>query len=196
MPQPDSEFAALLDAARGGDEGAIARLVTNYEQEVRLVARMRLGAALRPYLDSLDLVQSVHRSLMVGLRQGRFDISTPDRLIALAITIVRRKVARQWRHLRRQERLEGRAVSDSVPDLLAQLQGGADPSETAALNDQMQRLWQQLDPVERRLVELRIEGQTTADAAREMGVDPDVLRVKLSRLRQRLKSLNLLTDWI
>ena len=39
-------------------------LVAAYEPEVRLVARVRLGTALRPYLDSVDLVQSVHRSVL------------------------------------------------------------------------------------------------------------------------------------
>ena len=49
---------------------------------------MLLGPALRPYLDSLDLVQSVHRSLLLGLRQEKYDISSPDQIIALAVTLV------------------------------------------------------------------------------------------------------------
>src|SRR5437867_9177692 len=108
QPVPDTanDFAALLARARGGDRQALEQLAQQYEFKVRLVARYLLGPALRPYLDSMDLVQSVHRSLLLGLRQDKFDISTPENLMALALTLVRRKAARQWRHLRRQRRLD------------------------------------------------------------------------------------------
>src|SRR5690242_14346541 len=97
MSLSSAVFSDLLALARQGDEAALSQLVNEYEREVHTVARIRLGSALRPYVDSLDLVQSVHRSLLIGLRDGRFDISTPQNLVALALTIVRRKVARQWR---------------------------------------------------------------------------------------------------
>src|SRR6188508_2597024 len=61
-------FDEILARARTGDEDALTELARQYEPEVRAVARVRLGPALRPYLDTMDLVQSVHRSLMVGLR--------------------------------------------------------------------------------------------------------------------------------
>src|SRR3989442_15562916 len=105
MPGDTEDFAALLIAGRRGDQTAALRLCQQYESKVRIVARVLLGPALRPYLDSIDLIQSVHRSLLLGLRQDKFDISSPDKLIALATTLVRRKVARQWRHLRRQQRM-------------------------------------------------------------------------------------------
>src|SRR5258708_3834180 len=98
MPDATGEFTALLARARGGEQEALLQLVRQYESKVRLVARVLLGPALRPYLDSVNLVQSVHRSLLLGLRQDKFDVSTPENLLALALTLVRRKVARQWRH--------------------------------------------------------------------------------------------------
>src|SRR5262245_10668681 len=101
-----TRFAELLSKGRGGDRAALALLAEEYEPQVRVVARAKLGTALRPYLDSMDLVQSVHRSLMLGLRDQRFEIDSPDGLVALALTIVRRKVARHWRRLRRQQRLD------------------------------------------------------------------------------------------
>jgi RNA polymerase sigma-70 factor (ECF subfamily) len=45
-------------------------------------------------------------------------------------------------------------------------------------------------------VELRLQGYSTADAARELGLDADVLRVRLSRLRQRLRAGGVLTEWL
>src|SRR5437867_7881602 len=108
QPVPDTanDFAALLARARGGDRQALEQLARQYEPKVRIVARVLLGPALRPYLDSMDLVQSVHRSLMLGLRVKKYDLAGPENLVALAVTLVRRKVARQWRHLQRQQRLD------------------------------------------------------------------------------------------
>jgi hypothetical protein len=109
------EFLDLLERGRNGDQEALTVLVQQYEREVRVTARVLLGPALRPHLDSLDLVQSVHRSLLVGLHGGRFEFNSPKDLVALALTMVRRKVARQWRHLQRQKRLESSSASQNLP---------------------------------------------------------------------------------
>jgi RNA polymerase sigma-70 factor (ECF subfamily) len=199
MTSEIDSFNQLMLRAHEGDLTAIEQLVQQYEPEIRLVARIKLGGPLRPYLDTVDLVQSVHRSLMIGLRNDRFDISSPEKLVALAMTIVRRKIARQWRKVRRQRRLSADHPGDqeSIPHVLAALVGrDGTPDQQAALADQLDALYRRLDDTERQLVQLRFEGHTTAEAARLFGMDPDVLRVKLSRLRQRIKDLGLLTDWI
>lgn len=198
MTLPSAVFSDLLSLARGGDEAAMRQLVSEYERDVHTVARIRLGAALRPYVDSVDLVQSVHRSLLIGLRDGKFDISTPQNLIALALTIVRRKVARQWRKVQRQQRLSGvDSSSGDLPDVLVGLIGTeSDPAEIASLRDQTQRLWSEMDVAERRIMELRMEGFNTAEVARQLQLDPDVLRVRLSRLRRRLRDVGLEIEWM
>ena len=163
--------------------------MAQYEPELRIVARLRLGAALRPHLDSIDLVQSVHRSLLIGLRADRFGISSMEKLIALALTIVRRKVAKHWRHLKRQQRLSGvDERSDSLVDTLLALQSSEPTvSESSDLREHMRLLMLELDPIEKQLIAMRIDGYSTIDVARALGLDADVLRVKLSRVRKRLR---------
>lgn len=185
-----TDFDLLLIAARSGDSEALEKLVAQYEPELRIVARMRVGAALRPHLDSIDLVQSVHRSLLVGLRADRFDISSPEKLIALALTIVRRKVAKHWRHLKRQQRLSGvdNGCSDDLVDTLLAIQSSEPTvSESSGIREHLQRLMLELDPIEKQLIAMRIDGFSTIDVARALDLDPDVLRVKLSRVRKRLR---------
>src|SRR5262245_43354433 len=99
----DSDFSALLEQARQGDQAAFEELISRYEPEVRIIARVMLGPAMRSHLDSLDIVQSVHRSLLRNLRSDKFQIEAPQQLVALAVQMARRKVAHQWRKLRRQE---------------------------------------------------------------------------------------------
>jgi RNA polymerase sigma factor (sigma-70 family) len=193
-----TDFAELLERARQGDASALTELVRQYEPEIRLAARVRLGPALRPYVDSMDLVQSVHGSLIRGLRQNRFDFSSPEELLALAVTLVRNKVARCWRRARRQVRPSpGGDDGRGVEQLLISLSSpGDDPVRVAQFRDQVRHLCGSLDETDRRLVELRLQGHSTAEAARQLGLNADVLRVRLSRLRQRLETSGVLTEWL
>ncbi len=198
MPHTGDDFTTLLARARGGDQAALAEVARRYEPELLLVARLSLGPALRPYLDAEDLVQSVHKSLLLGLSRDKFDVSTPEKLIALALTMVRRKAADHWRRRRRQQRLSGAAESEgSVAEQLVALAGSqADPAREAEYRDAVERLCRHLDDTERRLLELRLRGYRTSEAARELGLDADVLRVRLSRLRRRLKEAGVLAEWL
>jgi RNA polymerase sigma-70 factor (ECF subfamily) len=198
MVEASEDYASLLALARQGNEEALTRLCRLYEAELRIVAHVQLGPALRPYLDSMDLVQSVHRSLLLGFRENKFDVATPEQLLALALTMVRRKVARHWRQMQRQQRLSGvSAAKTEAPKLLTELSTpGNDPAETTAFRDAVQQLWQHLDTTERGLIELRLQGYSTAEAARSLDLDPDSLRVRLSRLRVRLRATGVMTEWL
>lgn len=198
MADSTAEFSALVERVRLGDEEALAELLQRYEAEVRLTARILLGRALRPHLDSVDLVQSVYHSLMVGLRENKIEIGTPQQFLGLAVTIVRRKVARHWRRIQRQQRIEPRRDdTEDIADLLTSLSSPeAGPAETALYNDAVEHLCRQLDDKDRQLIELRLQGCSTAEVARRLNLDPDILRVRLSRLRKRLREQNVLPEWI
>jgi RNA polymerase sigma-70 factor (ECF subfamily) len=192
------EFAALVARVRLGDEAALASVLQLYEREVRLAARVLLGRALRSHLDSADLVQSVHHTLMLGLRQNKFSLAGPQQLLALTLTMVRRKVARHWRRLRRQQRLDPEVLeTQAVADAPTSAGGPpGDPAAEAAYRDTLEHLCRNLDERDRRLVDLRLQGYSTAEAARHLGEDADVLRVRLSRLRRRLRENRTLAEWL
>ena len=198
MEDQDRPFSDLLHDARHGDEEALSSLVERYQDDIRIIARAKLGPALRPYMDSLDLVQSVHHSLIVGLRANRYELSSADKLVALAAVVLRRKIARHWRTLRRQQRESGVRPPDSnIPDYVVSLsdeQKG--PAELASFRDQIAFVMSRLEGVDRELVTLRLEGYSTIDSARRLNIDPDVARVRLSRLRRRLKNARLLSELI
>jgi RNA polymerase sigma-70 factor (ECF subfamily) len=198
MSEPSQPFAALLARARQGDATALAQLTQQYEAKIRLVARVLLGPALRPYLDSMDLVQSVHYTVMLGLRAAQFDLAGPENLLALAVTLVRRKVARQWRRLQRQQRLSsGGAPKGDLALLLTSLSAPEDdPARAAQFKDQVEQLCSHLNETERRILEARLQGYSTAEIAQQVGLHAIALRVRLTRLRQRLEASGVLTDWL
>jgi RNA polymerase sigma factor (sigma-70 family) len=186
---PPEDFAPLLARARLGDEGALAQLARQYEPEVRRAIRARLSPDLRRYVDPTDLVLSVHRVLLLGIRQNKFDLSVQENLVALAVTIVRRKIARHWRTLQRERRIIGRQVNIQDVEEKAVSPDGAELASVLAaeVHDQVHRLLLKLNDRDRRLMERHLQGQSTAAIAREWGEDAGVLRVRLSRIRQRLR---------
>jgi RNA polymerase sigma-70 factor (ECF subfamily) len=146
----------------------------------------------------MDLVQSVHRSLMIGLHEGKFDLAGPDQLIALALTLVRRKAARQWRRHQRQLRLSrGAGETTDLAQMLTALSAAPEgPARAAELNDQIEHLCRDLNPVERRLLALRMQGYSTAEIAQQLDLHPVALRIRMTRLRQRLQASAVLHDWL
>jgi RNA polymerase sigma-70 factor (ECF subfamily) len=198
MAQTSQEFKALLARARQGDGAALTQLIEQYEREIRIAARVRLGPALRSQIDSMDVVQSVHRAIIVGLKDNKFDLSSPENLLALAVTMVRNRVARYWRRTRRQRTGDVQPVDfrDTQQVLVSLSCRDDDPARAAELRDQVNQIWKVLDETERRLIELRLQGHSTADVGRLLGLDADFLRVRLSRLRQRLKAGGVGTGWL
>jgi RNA polymerase sigma-70 factor (ECF subfamily) len=185
----EHDFADLVALARSGDGIALARLAEQYEPQIRRVAHRRLGPALRPYLDTMDLVQSVHRSLMLGLRNNKFPIACAEDLIGLAVTMVLRKVARRWQQVQRE-----REVIKLEELVLTRCRKADDPARAAELADQFRLLLGQLDDLDRRLLQLYLEEHSTVEAARILECNADVLRVRRSRLFRKLRARGLHVD--
>ena len=194
----DEQFSELLAKARLGDAAAQESICQRYERQVRVVARVLLGPQLRAQLDSTDLMQSVHHSMLLGIKDQRFDIASPEKLVALACTLARRKVARKWRLHRRQVRL-GNITGDSsyiASTLSAIANPHSGPAEIAEFNDQLAKLCESLNEVERKMLEMRLDGYTTGEVAESLDIHPVAIRVRWTRLRQRLLAAGIFADWL
>lgn len=191
-----NEFADLIARAAEGDAEALETLSRLYEPKIRLVARVLLGPALRPYLDSVDLTQSVHKSILVGIRDEKFRIAGPEQLLGMALTILRRKAARHWRHLQRQQRLSDAGRNGQSPAQVDPVETGFGPADEAQFRDQAEHLLRHLDDVERRILDLRLEGHTSPEISTLTGLSSVNIRVRLTRLRQRLHAAGVTADWL
>jgi RNA polymerase sigma factor (sigma-70 family) len=195
--QPVNEFAELLERVRGGDREALGALLSDYESALRRFARTHLGPTLRPYADSLDLVQSAHKSMMVALWSNRYEFSGPEKLLALAKTILQRKVARLAERMGRQQRPDATADPGSEPGLLQSLPGAeTDPAEAAEFHNALEHVCRQLNERERRILTLLLQGQTRKEIAEELGEDPHAFRVYWGRVMERLRASGALNAWL
>ena len=156
---PDDEFLALLARVRQSDESAASELVRRYERAVLRSVRSRLGRNMRGALDSADVLQSVHRSLLVGLKNERYQVASPQQLIGLAVVMVQRKVARQWRKLKRLPTTTFDDISrgqDSPIDQIAS--DDPTPSQVASAAELLERFLSQLDELDQQLVRFKLNG--------------------------------------
>lgn len=197
-PDPSKQETDFWLRLRDADEAALAAIVKEYEVEIRRAATMRIGPLLRPHLDSVDLVQSVYITLLKGLRGDKFHIAGPQELVALSAEIIRRKVAQVWKRLKRRTELNTNLTGtrEDAEHVIVNRDGEPDPMADAEMRDAIDRIMQECDPADRKLLQLRLEGNSTAEAARALDADPDVLRVRLSRLRKRLTERGLLAEWL
>lgn len=198
MTSPLDDEPDFWRRLREADETALASLVREYETEIRRAAGMRLGPLLRPHLDSVDLVQSVYITLLKGIRADKFHIAGPQELVALSAEIIRRKVAQVWKRMKRRTELNSHLTGtrEDEEHTVVNRMGELDPTTEAELRDGVDRILKECDPADQQLLQLRLEGFSTAEAARALEADPDVLRVRLSRLRKKLTDRGILAEWL
>jgi RNA polymerase sigma-70 factor (ECF subfamily) len=178
----NEDFAAVLARARAGDNEAMARLIKEYEPQALLVARKRLGPVLRRMFDSADLVQSVHRSLLVHMRQNKFSFSGPNDLIALAVDMVKKKAAKKLQRLKREE---------DILKLHAKVLAMQKPERAAQLAETVRGLLETLTDSDRSFLQLYLDGYSTAGIGRKLECNADSLRVRRSRLFGKLRAAGL-----
>jgi len=198
MPEPRDQTPEFWRRLHAADEHALAALVREYEVEIRRAATVRLGPLLRPHLDSVDLVQSVYITLLKGLQAKKFHIDGPNELVALSAEIIRRKVAQVWKRIKRRNELNTKLTGtrEDEEHVVVNRMGELDPTTEAELRDGVERIMRECDEADRKLLQLRLEGFSTAEAARALEADPDVLRVRLSRLRKKLTERGLMAEWL
>ncbi len=187
MTTADQDYTTLLKRVQEADDAAMCELIERYGPAMHRTAERLVGRPLQAQLDAGDLVQSVLIALWLGIRTGKFLVPTAERLLALAKTMLRRQVARHWRTAKVElnRTLEGNLSETFLDQNLFAPAKETEPQRSRDFDDLMEDLLNQLDVIDKRLVNLRFQGCSTAEAARCLRLDPGYLRVRLSRLRKK-----------
>lgn len=192
----DSEFTELMARLKEGDSLAIERLLKSYEDEVRLIVRARLPQALRSQFDSMDFVQAVWASVLVGPDAQDPLFQSPKQFLGYVAGVAQNKVWAEYRRrtkgkkyeLAREERLEvrsGPGGGGQVRDL-----AGTDPtpSQEAQASDRLRQLLRGLKPVEAEVVELRRQGLTFEEIAVRTKLHERTVRRVITDLRELMEA--------
>src|SRR3954466_12412319 len=153
----EEPFAELINRIRAGDEQAAADLVRRYEPEIRREVRFLLrDPFLRRSFDSMDICQSVMGSFFLRAALGEYDLSRPEDLVRLLISMTRNKVVDATRRQRAQRRDHRRATSLEAVDIASVTPS---PSQVAEGRELLAAFRDRLSAEERRLADLRSQGR-------------------------------------
>src|SRR4029077_20290698 len=114
-------------------------------------------------VDPEDVVQSVYRSFFLDSRDGRFQLQRGGDLWQLLVTMTLHKLTNQVNRHAAQKRAVSRERNFGSEDSLfgigaPRLAKQPSPVEALALADQLEQLLRTLEPPQRRIVELRLQG--------------------------------------
>jgi RNA polymerase sigma-70 factor (ECF subfamily) len=184
----DEEFSALLGHARSGESDAATELVRRYEPELRRYVRVRLtDSRLRRFVDSVDICQSILGRFFVGFFAGKYELQSPQQLIALLLRMAKNEVCDQIRKQRAARRGGRAAQASALHSLEALADSCVSPCEQASNAEQVEKMLQELSSQERLLAERRMAGFGWAELAAELQTNAEVLRKRFTRILQRVR---------
>ena len=159
----------LVARWRQGDEQAAAELFDRYAGRLITLARTRLPLNLAQRFDAEDVVQSAYRSFFARSKDGRIEVRLGADIWRLLVAIVLNKLRSQVRHnsaekrnVRKERHLQGGEPSDAESALLAE---EPSPLEALTLIDELEQVMHGLTPLQRQMVELRLQGHDHAEIA-------------------------------
>ena len=185
--EPDSpEDRSLVDRWRAGDQDAARQLFDRYVERLVALARKRISNRLAARVDPDYIVQSVFRTFFGRVRAGQFQIEHEEDLPKLLMRITVHKTLRQAEFHRAAKRDIGAEAgqdgnpSDALAEMLAR---EPTPQETFYFLDQLEHFLANLNPQERQIVELRMQGFGTEEIAQRLGTYDRKVRRTLERIR-------------
>ena len=190
-PAPDAQTdQLLLERFQRGDREAAAQLYDRYAERLRALTRRKSSSALACRLDPDDIVQSVFRNFFHAARTGGYDIPPGEDLWKLLLVIALNKIRARGtfhraakRDVRRTRRIDG-----LDPYALAKENPHGQSARTF-LRMVAEEALASLPPLQRRIVELRMEGYQVHEIAHETGRSLRTVERTLQNCRKQLASL-------
>ncbi len=182
----ETENQTWIDSVLSNTPGYEAELFQRYAQRLIAFARTRLPSDVSSRVDEEDIVQSVFRSFF-RRNQGNeffyFDDSLDVWSLLAAMTY--RKVINTIKHHHRDRRRTTREQSSSTSDGSSQLADrNPTPEELNILVDYLAWILNHLNPAQREIIQLRLEGYTVAEIADRVQLSQRTVKRALARARQ------------
>lgn len=160
----------LLSRFQQGDRHAAALLYDRYAERLRSLTRRKSSTALACRLDPDDIVQSVFRNFFHAAREGGYDVPPGEDLWKLLLVIALNKIRARGtfhraakRDVRRTRRIDG---LDPFTLAKENTHGQAALTFLRLVADEA---LEQLPELQRRIVELRVEGYQVHEIAKTTG---------------------------
>jgi RNA polymerase sigma-70 factor (ECF subfamily) len=191
----------LLEAARKGDEAALATLVERHRGRLERTVGLRMDRRLQGRVDPADVVQEAYLTLRGKFAQYIADPRLPF-FLWLRLEVGQKLVDLHRFHLGTQMRDAGQEVSlhrGALPQvtslslaehLLGKLTTASHAAMRAELKIRVQEALNSMDPHDREVLILRhFEELSNAEAAQVLGIKPSAAVNRYVRALKRLKDV-------
>jgi RNA polymerase sigma factor (sigma-70 family) len=186
-PIAQGTSAELLARYQKGDDRAAEEIFERYIDRLTRLARSRLSPKLAQRVDPEDVVMSAWRSFFVAAGAGRFSLKRSGDLWRLLVSITLHKLYRQSRrHTAERRSVDGERPIDNADAVAFATDRQPTPDEAVALAEEMQHIMANLDDFGRRVLELRLQGETHAGIAADTNRSERSVRRKLQEIQIRL----------
>jgi RNA polymerase sigma-70 factor (ECF subfamily) len=183
----NDSFPEWMARLRARDNDAAREVFLRFARQLVALARRQFGAGLRHKVDPEDIVQSAYRSFFERCDAGKLEVETWNGLWGLLTLITLRKCANRVEYHQAQRRAAAREVAGS-PEAPWPEAPGREPTplEAVVLNEIVEQLLASLDEEERPILDLSLQGYTTAEISAQLGRAERTVR----RVRERVR------DWL
>jgi RNA polymerase sigma-70 factor (ECF subfamily) len=184
--------AELVARWQQGDQQAATELFHRHVHGLVALAQTRLSSKLSQRIDPEDVVQSAYRSFFAGTRDGRYDLQRGGDLWQLLVTITLHKLHNQVRHnlarkraVNQEQWLDRNLDPGEMPT--AMMAQEPSPLEAVTLIDEVEQLMRGLNPEQRPILQLRLQGYDLREIANETQFSHRTVCRVLERVRQQLE---------
>jgi RNA polymerase sigma-70 factor (ECF subfamily) len=187
-------FARLMARLRSGEDAAAREVFERFAGRLVALTRGRFNRLLARKVDPEDVVQSAFKSFFVRHRAGTLDVGGWDGLWNLLTLITLRKCADRAEYFladRRDAAREATGATDgNGPNAwLVALDRQPRPEEAVILAETVEHLFQDVSAHERPILELSLQGYTSAEISDRLGRAERSVRRLRERIRKRLERL-------
>jgi RNA polymerase sigma-70 factor (ECF subfamily) len=188
----DPSFIQRMIRLREGDKEVAAEVFERFTG--RLIARSHLDTLIRQKEDPEDVVQSVYKSFFLRHEAGQFQLMSWNELWSLLTVFTVRKCADRADYFRAQRRDAAReVVLEPGGDKSASRWQAPDPQptpeEAALLAETVEKLLSELDPDDRPVIELSLQGYTVAEISAGLSRAERSVRRLREHVRGRLEGM-------
>ena len=187
----DDQATDWLRRWQGGDQQAAYALFERYADQLIVLARSHLSAKMSQRIDPEDVVQSVYRSFFDRTRKGTFDFESGGDVWRLLVAMTLHKLRDQVDRQTAAKRSVDAEIHFGSEDSLFGIQASAfsrnpSPLMAAVLADELTGIMESLEPMQRRMLELRLQGHNLYEIAEATQFTQRTVRRVLERVKEQL----------
>jgi len=185
MSEQPADDRDLVAQYKAGSQSAAGELFDRYCEKLMRLARRRIGQRMVSRVDPEDVIQSAFRTFFVHVRNDEFKFDAEDDLFKLLVRLTVNKALRQiayHRAAKRDPHREAGQGSDDTDILAGVMAHEPSPDIEVAVLDEFERFLSQLPDFERKVLELKLHGNTTTEIAEALGSYDRKIRRVLERI--------------